>query len=254
MPKILDKMLIAEFRNRQAFSHEDLYNFYGSFEPDIKAGTVTWRIYDLKQKGIIKSVKRGWYTISYKPEYKPNISSELLKISKIIGEHFEEVEYCLWDTTWLNEFLQHQSNKLIVIVEIEKDFEESLFFKLNDNFKNEIFLNPYEKEIDLYITESKKPIVIKKLITKSPLRKRTEKKIRVPVPQLEKILVDLFAEEKLFYFYQGSEMKVIFENALKKYSINYTRLFSYAKRRTRKEQLKNYLNSNLKHVIMDILE
>jgi hypothetical protein len=254
MPKVLEKKLIEEFKDTEAFSRDDLYDFYKHFESDLKEGTFTWRIHDLKNKDIIRTVKRGWYTLSFKPRYEPVISSEILKLSKRIGEHFEEVEYCLWETSWLNEFLHHQSSKRMIVVEVEKGFEENLYFLLKDNFNYEVYLNPHEKEIDLYITESHKPVIINKLITKSPLSKRTEKRSNVPVPQLEKILVDLFADEKLFYFYHGSEMNILFENALRKYSVNYTRLFSYAKRRAREEQLKSYLNNNLKHVIMDIFE
>lgn len=254
MPKIFEHRLIEEFKERDAFSRDELYDFFRYFEPKLKEGTLGWRIYDLKKKDIIKSVKRGWYAISYKPNYKPEISSELLKLSRATKEYFNDLKYCLWETSWLNEFLQHQSSKEIIIIEIEKGFEQDLYFRLKDSFKYELYLNPYEKEIDLYITESRKPVVIKKLITRSPLAKQTIKKHKVPIPQLEKILVDLFSDEKLFYFYQGSEMTHLFENAIKQYTINYTRLFSYAKRRDREDELKSFLNNNLKHLIKDMLE
>jgi len=254
MPKVIERRLIEEFQERESFSRDELYSFFRDFEPNLKEGTLGWRIYDLKEKNIIRSVRRGWYAVSYKPKYNPEISSELLKLSRVITEHFKDLRYCIWETSWLNEFLQHQSSKLIIIVEIEKGFEQDLYFHIKDNFNHEIYLNPHEKEIDLYITESRKPVVIKKLITRSPISKQNIKRHKVATPQLEKILVDLFSDEKLFYFYQGAEMIHLFENALKQYSINYTRLFSYAKRRDREGELKAYLNNNLKHVIMDIIE
>lgn len=254
MPKVFEHRLIEEFKERGSFSREELYSFFRYFEPNLKEGTLGWRIYDLKEKNILRSVRRGWYAISYKPKYKPELSPELIKLSKVIIEHFQDLKYCVWETSWLNEFLQHQSSKLIIIIEIEKGFEQDLYFHLKDNFRHELYLNPHEKEIDLYITESRKPVVIKKLITRSPISKQTVNKYKVAFPQLEKILVDLFSDEKLFYFYQGSEMTYLFENAIKRYSINYTRLFSYAKRRDREEELKTFLNNNLKHVIMDIIE
>lgn len=254
MPKIVEHRLIEEFKERESFSRDELYSFFRYFEPNLKEGTLGWRIYDLKEKNILRSVRRGWYAISYKPKYIPKLSTEIIKLSKFITAHFQNLKYCVWETSWLNEFLQHQSSKLIIIIEIEKGFEQDLYFHLKDNFRHELYLNPSEKEIDLYITESRKPIVIKKLITRSPISKQTVNKNQVAFPQLEKILVDLFSDEKLFYFYQGSEMTYLFENAIKRYSINYTRLFSYAKRRDREEELKTFLNNNLKHVIMDIIE
>jgi len=254
MPKVIEKRLIEEFKDREAFSREELFDFYRCFEPDLKEGTLGWRIYDLKEKNIIKTVKRGLYKISYRPRYKPEISPELFKLGKKIGAKFEEVKFCIWDTSWLNEFLQHQSSKLMMIAEIEKGFEESLYYELKDNFKNEIYLNPHEREINLYITESRLPIVIKKLVTRSPLDTRIEKKVKLPTPQLEKILVDLFAEEKLFFYLQGSEMIHLYENALNNYSINFTRLFSYAKRRERDQEIKQFMSNHLLHLVKDFID
>jgi len=254
MPKVFEHRLIEEFKDRDLFSRDELYDFFRYFEPNLKEGTFGSRIYELKKKNIIRNVKRAWYAISNKPKYKPEISTEIIEINRAISDHFQDLKYCLWETSWLNEFLQHQSSKHIIIIEIEKGYEENLYFHLKDNFRHELYLNPHEKEIDLYITESRKPVVIKKLITRSPLTNQSINKNKVVNPQLEKILVDLFSDEKLFYFYQRSEMVHLFENAIKRYSINYTRLFSYAKRRDRYEELKSFLNNNLKHLIMDIIE
>lgn len=254
MPKIVENKLIQEFKNRESFKREELFDFYSYYEPDLKEGTFAWRIFDLKNKNIIKSLKRGVYVISYKPKYKPLISTEQIKLSKKILEKYNDVKYCIWDTSWLNEFSQHQSSKRMFIIEIEKEFVESLYYHLKDNFKYELYLKPDEKAIDFYITESSRPVIIKSLITRSPIRKRIEKKITFSIPQLEKILVDLFTEEKLFYFYQGSELKHIYENAVNSYTINFTRLFSYARRRKKENEIKSYLIQNMGKLLKDIID
>ena len=254
MPKITENRLIEEFKDRDSFSREDLFDFYRYFEPNLKEGTFGWRIYDLKNKNIIKSVQRGYYTISYKPTYKPEISEELLKLAKVISERFEDVKHCIWDTDWMNEFSQHQSGKKLIIIEIEKDFVESLYYELKDNFRFDFYLNPDEKAIHFYISESQRPVVIKKLITRSPISKRTEKRIAFYTPQLEKTLVDLFTENKLFYFYQGAELMHVYENGLKNYTLNYTKLFSYAKRRDREQDIKQFMINNMYHLVKDVIE
>ena len=254
MSKITENRLIKEFKDRDAFSRKDLFDFFRYFEPDLKDGTFGWRIYDLKNKNIIKSIKRGYYTISYKPKYKPEISGDLPKLAKVISERFEDVKYCLWDTDWINEFSQHQSGKKLIIIEIEKDFVESLYYELKDSFRFDLYLNPDEKAIDFYISESQNPIIIKKLITRSPISKRTEKRIKFYTPLLEKILVDLFTESKLFYFYQGAELMHIYENALKNYTLNYTKLFSYAKRREKEQDIKQFMTNHIYHLVKDVVE
>ena len=82
MPKIIENRLIEEFRDRESFSRNELFEFFKYYEPDLKEGTFGWRIYDLKNKNIIKPLMRGVYTISYKPKYKPEVSQDLFKIGR----------------------------------------------------------------------------------------------------------------------------------------------------------------------------
>lgn len=254
MSKIVENRLIEEFKDREYFTREDLYEFYRYFEPDLKEGTFGWRIYDLKNKNIIRSIKRGLYVISYKPRYKPNISTELIKLAKQITDTFKDTKHCIWETEWLNEFSQHQASKRIILIEIEKDFIESLYYELKDSSINEIYLNPDDKVIDFYIAESNYPVVIKNLITRSPIIRKIENRVKVYTPLLEKILVDLFVEEKLFYYLQGSELIHIYENTISNYAINFTKLFSYAKRRGREQDIKQFLTNHMNHLVKDIIE
>ena len=253
MPKVIENKLIEEFKDREYFTREELFDFYRSFEPELKEGTFGWRIYDLKNRNIIKPLKRGIYVISYKPIYKPDISPSLLKIAKHITERFNEIKHCIWETAWLNEFAQHQISRSTLYIEIEKGFEESLFYELKDTMRKEVFLNPDEKAIDFYVAESNQPVIVKKLLTRAPLTKRSEKKIKFYTPALEKILVDLFSEEKLFYYVQGSELMNIYENAISTYTINFTKLFSYAKRREREQDIKQFMTTNIFHLVNNII-
>ncbi|MDD2983189.1 MAG: hypothetical protein PHQ74_07365 [Crocinitomicaceae bacterium] len=254
MSKIIENSFIKEFEGRNIFSREELFEFFKLLEPELKEGTLGWRIFDLKRKNILKSVQRGYYTVSHKSKYKPVISNDILNLAKAISDQFEDVKHCIWNTNWLNEFSQHQSAKKIIIIEIEKDFVESLYYELKDNFKFDFFLNPDEKEIDFYISESPNPVIIKKLITRSPISKRKEKEIICHTPMLEKILVDLFTEKKLFYFYQGAELIHIYENILKNYTLNYTKFLSYAKRRDREKDVKQFMSNNMNHLVKDWIE
>ncbi|MGD1890851.1 MAG: DUF6577 family protein [Cyclobacteriaceae bacterium] len=254
MPRVIENRLIEEFKHKEYFTREDLFEFYRYFEPDLKEGTFGWRIYDLKEKNIIRPLKRGLYVISYKPKYEPEISLELIKLARRITENFEEVRHCIWETKWLNEFSQHQASSRIILIEVEKDFVESLYYELKDSSRNELYLNPDEKDINFYIAESNYPVIIKRLITRSPIVRRTEKKVKFYTPLLEKILVDLFAEKRLFYFVQGSELIHIYENAISNYAINFTKLFSYAKRREREQDIKQFMTNHMHHLVKDIIE
>ena len=74
------------------------------------------------------------------------------------------------------------------------------------------------------------------------------------VPTLEKILIDVYSDAVTFYTIQGREMDTLFENALKRYQINFTKLISYARRRNKEEQIKSYLENNFGDFVKDILK
>lgn len=176
MGKFIENRLIEEFKDKDSFSRDELFDFFRYYEPELKAGTFGWRIFDLKKKNIIKSIKRGYYTISYKPKYKPAISDDVLKLAKFITNTFNEVKHCIWETSWLNEFSQHQASRRVILIEVEKEFVESLFYEIKDNFKMDPYLSPDERVINLYISESVNPVIIKKkMITRSPIQKQKEK-------------------------------------------------------------------------------
>jgi hypothetical protein len=254
MPKIIENRLIQEFKDSEYFTRGELFSFYRQFEPDLNEGTFGWRIHDLKNKNIIRPLKRGLYVISYKPTYMPEISPGLVKLSKQVTSKFEEVKYCIWETDWLNELTRHQASRRIILIEIENEFVEALYYELKGLSQSELYLNPDDKTIDFYIAESQHPVIIKKLITRSPITTRTEKKVKLKIPLLEKILVDIFAEEKLFYYLQGSELIHIYENALSSYAINFTKLFSYAARREREKEIKQFMTNHMFHLVKDIFE
>ncbi|TVZ26767.1 hypothetical protein JM83_1754 [Gillisia sp. Hel_I_86] len=253
MPKIIENRIIEAFKDQSSFDRDELFHFYLEFEPDLKESTFSWRIYDLKKKDIIKTIGRGLYVISYKPKYKPVLSDNVLKIARKTNEKFSEIQYAIWENQWLNEFTQHQVSNQMIVVEVEKEFTESLYYYLNDSLRMDFFLNPDEKEIEFYISESTVPVVIKRLVTRAPINKLRDKKNTVLVATLEKIMVDLFADENLFHFYQGSELVNIYEKILERYSINFTKLFSYAKRRKKEEEIKQFINNHIPNILEDII-
>lgn len=249
MQRDIESRLIEAFRGRAYFTREELLAFFRSVDPELKEGTFGWRIHDLKNRNIIKTFKRGLYVISQKPDYEPDLSPELLKIARQLVGKFDEIRHCIWETAWLNEFTRHQISKSMLIIEVEKGFEEPVFYHLKDAGRRDVFLNPDEKDMDLYVTASAQPIIIKRLLTRAPLMKRTEKKVQFCLPALEKILVDLYAEEKLFRYLQGPEMVNIYENAISGYAINFTRLLGYARRREREEEIRGFMEGEMGYLV-----
>lgn len=87
------------------------------------------------------------------------------------------------------------------------------------------------------------PILLLPLISRAPVQDiTTDDGQSIVVPTLEKILVDIYEGNSAFQFIQGAEVKRIFNQAIFRYAINYSTLFSYAKRRGKEIELHTLLS------------
>jgi hypothetical protein len=243
------EQLKKEFKGKESFSREDLFDFYRQFEPDLKETTFRWRIHNLKANKIINAIKRGLFTFSYKPIFTPNIGEVEKKISGKIEKQFDHLKYCIWPTKITHEFMLHIPGKSITILQVEKDALEPVYsFLKGENIRN-IFIEPEDKVIDRYIYEAENAIVLQSLVSKSP----TQKVEKASTITLEKLIVDLYCDKKLFAAFQGSELIHIIDNAYNKYSIDFTKLFNYSKRRRKETEMMELLSSktNIPNTILN---
>ncbi|MCX6179195.1 MAG: hypothetical protein NT163_07520 [Chlorobiales bacterium] len=241
MPKdfIIDQ-LKQRFAHHSHITREELFNFYRSFEPDLKASTFAWRIYSLKEKNLLKPIKKGVYTLSPKPQFRPQIEPKLREIAIKLTKQFPTVKICVWSTRWLNDWMIHQPGRYLLLIEAEAVATESVFYFLKDEHYKNVFLNPDENLLERYIYEETESIIVKPLITKAPL----EKEKKIATPSLEKIMVDLFVDRKIYSPFQGSELEHIYNTLYRKYALNITRMTAYAKRRTKEKELLDFITKN----------
>lgn len=87
-----------------------------------------------------------------------------------------------------------------------------------------------------YVDLDSRVFFVKNLISEAPLQKVSG----VPMPTLEKLLVDILRDADFFYL-QGSESNRIIENAFNLYAVNQSLLFRYTNRRKLKEGLSSIL-------------
>lgn len=233
---------IDQFKDRESFTRRELYDFFESQEPDLNKNTFAWRIYDLKNRGIIKSIGRGIYTFHQKPQFEPPADRQLSRIYKLIQNRYDLEKICIWDTSWLHDFMLHQPTFSLKIVEVENDVLESIFYFLKDANIRNVFLYPDEPVMDRYVSEEIKPVIIKPYISRSPVIKLKNK----TYPMMEKMLVDLFCDTVLFTIYQSSEIVRIFTQAHKQYTLNFSTMMTYVKRRGKGTELRDFLDSEIR--------
>jgi hypothetical protein len=216
-------------------SLDAIRQYFRKKEPEIPDGTIKWRIHDMVNSGFISRVGRGLYQLGAGSDYVPDLSPRVLKISKFLKKQFPLISFCVWDSGQLNEFAQHLSSYHFILVDIEREVAESVYFKLKEEFKG-VFLRPSETLLNNVLPDFQLPLIIRYLVSESPL----SEKANMPIVTIEKLLVDVFCDPEFDYLV-GSEQRAIFSNAYYKYTVNENKLLRYAGRKGKKEQIEKYI-------------
>ena len=226
------------FDGKDSLTKDEIAAYIRGIITNASDDSIRQRISRYKKLGIIVNVKKSVYALSQKPIYQHPEDLFINKLSKIFTSKYSQINYCIWSSAWLYDFTIHQPTQFFYIFETESDMVETAFNLFKDNeFK--AFLNPDEQSIQLYVMGQKKPIIVKQLITRSPLVKTKKAKC----PSIEKMLVDAYNDKKQFYFIQGEEIKNIFKFSFDKYAINISKLLSYAERRGNKKEMSVFVNT-----------
>ena len=146
-------------------------------------------------------------------------------ICRLIRKTLPLISYCIYNGETLAPLQHHVFLNNATYIEVERDAVETVFHICKDN-DFESYKSPSKEMTKDYIDLGKPVVIVKPLVTESPLTQNDG----VMVPTLEKLLVDLYKDED-FYFLQGVEETYIMENARSLYDINESRLKRYAKRR-----------------------
>ena len=101
--------------------------------------------------------------------------------------------------------------------------------------------DPSLKIMEEYVLGEDDVLLLKPIISRPPVTLSG----KIYVPELEKMLVDIYCDQDHFFMFGGQEMIYIFENAIRQYNINYTSIYAYAERRGKKELLKKYIEEKV---------
>lgn len=224
------------FKSKAVFETKDIVGFYKQFEKNVKPTTINWRVYTLVQEGVLQRIGRGKFKLGEGRKYIPEISSLTKSIYKKLKAEFPYAKFCLWNTSVLNEFMQHQPNRFFLLVETDKETTNSVFYFLREIQKS-VFIEPNNDILEKYIVNDKEVVVIKSLISEAPTQNINE----IETATIEKMLVDIFCDNVIFSAQQGAEKRTIFKEAFTKYTINQSKMLRYANRRRKKEELKQFV-------------
>lgn len=190
------------------------------------------------QKGVLKRIGRGKFTLGENKNYIPEISTTIKSIFKKLKAEFPYSKLCVWNTAVLNEFMLHQPIQFFVLVETDKETTNSVFYFLRE-IKKSVFIEPTKDILEKYVINENEVFIINPLVTEAP----TLNINGVETASIEKMLVDIFCDDVIFSAQQGSEMRTIFKNAFDKYTFNQNKMLRYADRRSKKEELNQFVKT-----------
>ena len=225
----------------QQYSHSELLNLLQKQRPDMSAQSMQWVMSSLLKNRQLDHPGYNQYSrpgkmpeITYHPEY-----SELAKelISRISNE-YSAVQFTLFETIQLNEFLNHLISQNTIFLQVDPDVQEFVFLYLRECGYSNIMIKPDLDSFHRYWGQN--CIVIHNLLSEAPLNKDNPHEIT-----LEKMLVDITSDKLLMSSYDYSEYPSILKQAISQYQINQPRMLRYARRRSKEEILSGILKQTV---------
>ncbi|TGG39264.1 DUF6577 family protein [Duncaniella freteri] len=224
--------ILTYAENRESFRFADLFSYLNGII-NISKVTLSWYLREMVKDDILFKLGRGIYTSRQHQStcYTPQLREKALKLGKRIGGTFPFIKVSVFDGQVLADFQHHLSSNNLIYIEVEREAMESVFHWLKSE-RYIAYLNPNKEFVYDNIDISKEAVIVKPLISESPL---TE--IRgISTPRIEKILVDILCDDDMDYLH-GSEWHYILDHVMNTYSVNRSTLMRYASRRNAKDKV-----------------
>lgn len=218
-----------------------LYQLIREYYPNYVDASIRWVIYRLVSKGVISKWNANQYIIGKVNAYhQQKGSNERRKIINLLNRVFPGVRVVVYESTLLNEWVNHQIARNVIFVEAEKYFMNDVFRFLYNKFSKKVMLNPNKEDLYMYDGEI---IIVTQLITQAPINPNT-KDIKI-----EKLIVDLFTKDLITEFISEDEKEDIIQAIFKTYPINVKTVFAYAKRRNNYDTISDVISKYMPGVL-----
>ena len=204
----------------------------------ISVSGILWHLNKLIKENKLSRLSRGIYGTFVKREFTPIISDELKQLYEDISSEFPLIDIAVYSGHDITDLQHHISANNALYVEVTKDASEAVFHYLIDK-KIKAYHKPKREFMCDYVDLSERCVIVKPLVTESPLMKIDG----IFMPTLEKLLVDINADPD-FYYVQGMEASYIIDNARSLYQLNTPKMLRYASRRGIREKMQFFLTND----------
>lgn len=199
---------------------------------DVERNTLSWHLSNLCKKGKLRRVGRGVYTIQTANTFLVKTNAKVRSLYRSLLRQYPFADFCVYSANVITPLLHDMMPNNTIYVETNRDTIMSVFEMLFPKYKGRLFLAPTKEIATTYIEFSRENIIVKPLVTEAPLTLDG----KVPVPTLEKLLVDTRVDADYSYL-QGYENLEMLRTAISHYNVNRNRLLRYADRRNMKNSI-----------------
>ena len=200
--------------------------------PDIERAKLSWYLAKLCRMGKLRRVGRGIYTIQSANTFLVKANAKVCSLYRSLLRQYPFADFCVYSANVITPLLHDMMPNNTICVETNRDTTQSVFDMLLPKYKGRLFLSPTKEIATTYIDFSKENIIVKPLVTEAPLALDG----KVPVPTLEKLLVDTRVDAD-YYYLHGIENLEMMRTAISHYDVNRNRLLRYADRRNAKDSI-----------------
>ena len=226
--------------DKKTYCHKELMDELRMLKTDLSDSTYHWAISGLVRDGVLTRQGYNSYSLTSnhpKVEYVPIYSDTAEELIRIISEKYPYVQFTVFETVLMNEFLNHLIAQNTVFIQVEKESSIYVFRFLQEQGMRNVMYKPSEKEFNLYW--SKDCVIVTDMISEAPIRADMPHHI-----MLEKMLVDMSADKLIAATFSKAELSDVYEQAQSRYLLDKVRMLRYARRRNRQDVLLKYLEGS----------
>ena len=227
---------LLKLSSQKTYHRDELFRVFQSEHESLNDCTFRWMLYNLQNEQ--KLFRTGYDAYSVVPPevlpiYRPLYSDNAKSVEELLTERFPELEFVIFESALLNEFLNHQIAQNTIFVQVQKDVSAFACDRLQDFYAGRVLYKPGEKEWDHYWTRG--CVIVLDLISQAPLSSEYPHEMTA-----EKLLVDIVAEKNIAKTFSPSETPQIYESLLESYHVDIRRMNRYAGRRGKSALIKKY--------------
>jgi hypothetical protein len=221
----------------QRYSHQELVGLLRNDYPHMRDSSYHWAICGMLKSGeIIKSARNVYMVPDGKEKriYRPLYSDLASKLISQIAEKYPSVQFTVFETGLMNDFLNHLVAQNTIFIQAEKEVSIFVFRFLQEIGYERLLYKPKKADYALYW--EKDCIVVTDLISEAPLSVAAPHEIC-----LEKMLVDMYCDKLISTTYSKSEYPQVLHQAMESYHMEIPKMMRYARRRGRENEIKHIL-------------